>query len=186
MVQYFKNIIEGLVTPLQGMKITTSYIFKSKVTRRYPEQFDAYPTLPETERNRIEVAIDKCIGCLACVKACPSNCIKIEAVKVAPTDTDVPLDEKGKPKKQLISKFDIDFGLCCYCTLCEEACPTGAIYRTKIFDYSTYYRKDLLYHFSDMTPEQIENKKQVLAKYNAEKKAAEEAAKQAEQPSATN
>ncbi|MGI6370099.1 MAG: 4Fe-4S binding protein [Ignavibacteria bacterium] len=179
MLQYFKNIISGLVTPLQGIKITTDHICKPKVTRRYPEQFDPYPILPETERNRLDVNMTKCTGCQMCAKSCPVGCIKIETVRAVPTDTNVPLDENGKPKKLLVTQFNIDFALCCFCALCEEACPTGAIHRTPIFDYSSYSREDLIYNFSTFSPEEVEEKKELLDKFNAEKKAKEDAAKKA-------
>ena len=179
MLKYFKDVLAGFITPLQGMKITSSYILKSKVTKRYPEQYDPYPTLPESERNRIDVDMTKCLGCQMCAKNCPVGCIKIETIKAAPNDPNVPLDVNGKPKKLIVSKFDIDFALCCFCALCEDSCSTGAIHRTPVFDYCTYKRKDLLYHFSKLTPEEVEEKKALLEKYNAEQKAAEEAAAKA-------
>ncbi len=170
MLQYLKNIFLGLLTPLQGVKITSSYIFTPKVTKRYPEQFDTYPTLPDTERNRLDVSMTKCTGCQMCAKNCLANCIKIETIKATPGDTNLPLDENGKPKKLLVSKFDIDFALCSFCMICEEVCPTGAIHRTKIFDYSSYNRKDLRYHFSAMSESDIKEKTELLNKFNAEKK----------------
>lgn len=174
MLKYFKDIYQGIVTPLQGMAITSRYIFTSRVTKKYPEAYQ--PILPEAERNKLEVDMVKCTGCQICAKSCLAKCIKIETVKAVPTDTNLPTDENGKPKKLLVTKFDIDFGLCCFCALCEEACPTGAIYRTPIFDYSTYYRKELKHSFSKFTPEEVEQKKALLVQYNTEKKAADAAA----------
>jgi NADH-quinone oxidoreductase subunit I len=171
MLQYFKNIYQGLKTPLQGMFITTGAILKPRVTKKYPEDYQ--PNLPISERNRLDVNMTKCTGCGMCSKNCLSKCIKIETVKAVPTDTNVPVDENGKPKKLLVTKFDIDFALCCYCTICEEVCPTGAIHRTPIFDYSKYNRSELKYSFSAFSQQEVEEKKALLAKFNAEKKAAE-------------
>lgn len=55
---------------------------------------------------------------------------------------------------------------------------------TDVFEYSTYSRKELKYQFSDLTPEQGELKKNMLADFNAEQEkkkalAAQEAAKKA-------
>ena len=172
MLKYLKDIKQAIITPLQGMKITTRYIFTSRVTRKYPEAYT--PELPKAERNKIKADMVKCSGCQLCAKNCPTKSILIETIKAVPTDSNVPLDANGKPKKLLVTKFDIDFGTCCFCALCEENCNFGAIYRTAEFDYSTYYRKNLNYNFSEFTPEQIEEKKNMLEKYNTEQKAAKE------------
>ena len=169
MFKYFKDIYKAIITPIQGMKITSRYIFTPRITRKYPESYT--PVLPEAERNRIDVDIEKCAGCQLCSKNCLTKSINIETIKATPTDTDVPLDKNGKPKKILVTKFDIDFGTCCFCALCEESCSFNAIYRTPTFDYSDYYRKNLVYSFSQFTPEQIEAKKKILAQYQAEQKA---------------
>ena len=171
MLKYFKDIFQGIVTPFQGMAVTTPYIFTPRVTKKYPEDYQ--PNLPEAERNKLEVDMVKCSGCQLCAKSCLAKCIHIETIKAVPTDANVPTDENGKPKKTLVTKFDIDFGLCCFCALCEEACNMGAIYRTPIFDYSTHYRKELKHSFAKFSPEEVEQKKTLLAKFNAEKKAEE-------------
>jgi len=167
MLKYFKDIYQGIVTPLQGMAVTTPYIFTPRVTKKYPEDYQ--PVLPESERNKLEVDMVKCTGCQLCAKACLAKCIFIETVKAVPTDTNVPTDENGKPKKLLVTKFDIDFALCCFCALCEETCPTNAIYRTSVFDYSTHYRKELLHSFAKFTTEEVKHKKTLLTQFNAEK-----------------
>lgn len=170
MLKYFKDIYKAIITPMQGMKITTRYIFTPRVTRKYPESYT--PILPEAERNKLYVNMEKCGGCQLCAKSCPTKSIVIETVKAVPTDTNVPLDANGKPKKLLVTKFNIDFGTCCFCALCEETCNFAAIYRTPTFDYSDYYRKNLVCNFSHFTAEQIEEKKKILAQYNADQKAA--------------
>lgn len=54
----------------------------------------------------IGVDIEKCIGCGACVNACPVSLYKIVKEK---------LKVMGNPDK------------CVLCRACETACPTGAI-----------------------------------------------------------
>ena len=73
------------------------------------------------------------------------------------------------------NKFDIDFAKCCFCGLCTFPCPTECIKMTTFFEYSEYNRNNLLYSFVNLTPEEIQAKKDQLAAYEkeaAEKKAA--------------
>lgn len=48
----------------------------------------------------------KCIGCTACVRVCPVNCIS------------------GKPKERHV----LDSDICTYCGQCVSVCPVGAIF----------------------------------------------------------
>ena len=51
---------------------------------------------------------------------------------------------------------------------------------TDVFEYSVYKRDELIYHFTDMTPEMAEEKKAKYEEYQAEQaKKKEEAAKAA-------
>lgn len=61
--------------------------------------------------------------------------------------------EVYKPMKRRLTleRFDIDMALCMYCGLCTEACPTASLYMTKTYEYSTFDRKDLLFHFADLS-----------------------------------
>ncbi len=182
MAGYFQNIFSGLSTTLTGMKITLEHLFKKKVTLQYPEKWHPIHSghMPANSRNRIALDMDECDGCNACSRACPVGCIDIEIVKVAKSATDVPLIKStGKPRKTWVTKYDIDFALCCFCSLCTDACPTQAIVMTTEFEYSTYHREDLIYHFSQHSAEEVKEKKEELAKEKAEaaKAKAEAAAK---------
>ncbi|MFP4369424.1 MAG: NuoI/complex I 23 kDa subunit family protein [Candidatus Kapaibacterium sp.] len=190
-MQYFKNIFSGIYTALVGMKITLAHLFKKKVTMQYPDNYHPIKSgdMPSNSRNRIHVDMDDCNGCNSCARACPVDCISIDTVKVVPGDEPPPLKSGGK-RALWVTKYDIDFGICCFCSLCTEACPTNAIMMTREFEYSTFDRNELLYHFGEMTPEevkekeekfkkfQIEKKKQAAAKKAAEAKAAKEADKE--------
>ncbi len=182
MAGYFQHIYSGLSTTMVGMKITLEHLFKKKVTLQYPEKWHPITSghMPLNSRNRIDLDMEECDGCNACSRACPVGCIDIEIVKVAKSATDVPnIKSTGKPRKTWVTKYDIDFALCCFCSLCTDACPTEAIQMTTEFEYSTFHRDDLIYHFSPLSAEEVKEKKEMLAKEKAEaaKAKAEAAAK---------
>lgn len=186
MKRYFENIWLGVYTVLVGMVITWKHLFAKNVTNQYPDRwhpidghFDGKKSeykgdpsrgeIPQISRNRLFLDPDLCNGCNGCARACPVNCITVETVKVTPGDVVPPLKD-GSKRGLWVTKYDIDFAKCCFCGLCTEPCPTEAIYLTTEFEYSTTNRKDLLYHFSPMTPEEVKEKKDMYAKFQAEKK----------------
>ncbi|MEW6006272.1 MAG: NADH-quinone oxidoreductase subunit I [Stygiobacter sp.] len=182
MKEYLKNTWLGIYTILVGMKITFKHLFTPAVTIQYPE---VKLKLPERERNRLYVNIDDCIGCDQCSRACPVSCIDIETVKSIPGE-DLGTTSNGKKKALWVTNFTIDFAKCCYCQLCVFPCPTECIYMTDVFEFATYERKDLVYQFSNLSPEEAEQKKINFANFQAEKekqKAAAAAVPKPENPS---
>lgn len=172
---YLKNTWQGLYTVFIGMTITFKHLFKRSVTIQYP---DVKIKLPERERNRLYVNMDDCIGCLQCERACPVECIEIETVKSLPTE-DLGKTSNDKKKTLWVTKFDIDFAKCCYCQLCVFPCPTDCIYMTDVYEFSEYERKNLIYNFATLTPEEVSEKKSNFEKMQAEKEAAKAAAEKA-------
>ncbi len=172
MKQYFKNTWEALSTIFIGMKVTFKHLFVPSVTIQYP---DVRVPMPERARNRLYVNIDDCIGCDQCARACPVDCIEIETVKGVPTD-DLGITSNGKKKALWVTKFEIDIAKCCYCQLCVFPCPTECIYMTDIYEFSEYNRDDLIYQYSTLTPEEIEEKRANWAKFQEEKEKAKAAA----------
>jgi len=163
---YFRNIGKGFWTVLIGMKITMRHLFTPAVTIQYP---DARMGIPERGRNRLYVNMDDCIGCDQCEMACPVNCITIETAKSLPTE-DLGLTSTGQKKRLWVTKFDIDFGKCCYCGLCVPPCPTECIYMTSVYEFSAYDRSELVYNFTTLTPE--ESAAKVKQAQEAEREAA--------------
>lgn len=199
MSEYFKNVFAGYKTVFQGMNLTLKHLFSPNVTVQYPNvdpftEKAAVDKIPDGARNRLHLDPKVCNGCTSCARACPVGIIKIETTRVLPTDPDDPKMADGSKRRLWLTKYDIDFGKCCFCGLCTYACPTGALIQTKEFRYCTYDKKDLLYHFSEMTPEQVAAKKKLLAddlkakaaKAAADKAAADKAAQANEKPADTN
>ena len=171
MLTYFRDIWDGVVTVLIGMKVTWRHLFTPAVTIQYP---DVKLKLPERARNRLYVNMDDCIGCDQCAMACPVDCITIETVKSTP-DVDLGLTSVGTKKRLYVPLFDIDIAKCCYCGLCVYPCPTECIKMTDVYEFSEFERENLIYRFATMTPVETEAAKSRLALYDRE-----QAAKKAE------
>jgi formate hydrogenlyase subunit 6/NADH:ubiquinone oxidoreductase subunit I len=145
---YFANIWNAFWTPLVGMALTWRHLFMPSVTVQYP---DERWELPPNSRMQLFVNMDDCIGCAQCERACPVQCISIETVKALPED--VQETSTGHKIRLHTTKFDIDMAKCCYCNLCTIPCPTECIYMTPSFEDSTPDRFDLIYHFSQISPQ---------------------------------
>ena len=73
---------------------------------------------------------------------------------------------------------------CCYCGLCTAVCPTDCLTMTKGYDFAEADIKNMVYHYTDLTPEQALEKQKLYEKQQEEMalaKAAALAAKQAAQ-----
>ena len=92
-----------------------------RVTLPYPFQ----PAPPaDGFRGRLELDISKCIGCGACINACPPRLIRM-------------MDQDSR------RTIEFALGRCTYCARCAEVCPERAISMTKEFELSTEDKKDL-------------------------------------------
>lgn len=138
---------------------------------RYPQQ--TVP-VPEIGRYRLHNEMADCIVCDLCAKICPVQCITIEAVK---TTEDIGLTSDGTRKRLLAPVFDIDLAKCCYCGLCTTVCPTDCLTMTKVHDFATVDIKEMIHHFSDLTPEQAETARSKAAEAEAARAAAKAARK---------
>jgi len=134
---YFRNIRDTVTTICEGMSVTFSHLVRKPYTVQYPDRMPTrvQDTLPFRYRGRLTVEVGICTGCLACQRACPIECIAIDAAK------------DPKTKGITVSRFDIDLAKCMYCGLCSEPCPTGAIHHTTEFEGANYEIEDLVGHF---------------------------------------
>jgi formate hydrogenlyase subunit 6/NADH:ubiquinone oxidoreductase subunit I len=188
---YFKDIRAGIKTTLKGLSLTLRHI-RNATKRRTPEgvasenYFDLqnglvtlqYPheqlPIPDNGRYRLRNEIDDCIVCDKCAKVCPVDCITIDAIKAT---EEVGRASDGSPIRLYAAKFDIDMAKCCYCGLCTVVCPTECLTMDKKFDYSEFELGALTYHFSELTPEQADEKRSLYEQFLQEKEAAKIAAK---------
>ena len=124
---YWSRIKHAIVSIMEGMSVTLGYLIQRPITVQYPDRTPkpVKEMLPERYRGILDLNMNICTACLACERACPIGCIKIEVIKDKET------------KKRYVTRFDIDIAKCMYCGLCVDPCPGGAIHHTKEFEGST-------------------------------------------------
>jgi len=135
--RYFQHIKEAVTTIFEGMRVTCSHLVRKPYTIQYPDRVPVriQDTLPFRYRGILEVDLEICTGCLACERACPIDCIVIEA----------PKDQKTK--EMILKRFDIDIAKCMYCGLCSEVCPTGSIHHTTEFEGADFSLESMIRRF---------------------------------------
>jgi NADH-quinone oxidoreductase subunit I len=171
--KYFLDLYKGVATAIIGMRVTSREAFKKPITLEYP---DVRWQVPERYRGILHNRQEDCIGCLACARACPVNCIHIQIVKRDKEEYGVTSD--GTKITQWIPQFDIDMALCMVCGLCTEPCPTECLTMTKEYELAVQDKKDMYLEFA------LERDKEIAARKQAEKAAAAAAAAQAPAPAA--
>ena len=183
-----KTTIQGFWTALKGMLLTVRHLFavgapQRELDIRKENYFDQqngittvqYPKekmpIPEVGRYQLEVEIDDCIVCDLCAKACPVDCIDIQAIK---SPTAIGKTSDGSVKRLYPAQFDIDMAKCMYCGLCTVVCPTECITMTDKYDRSTAKLTDLIYGFSEMSEQEVNQRKTEWTRFQAEKEAAKQ------------
>ena len=192
---YNNSFFSVVAALLKGMKLTLQHFFRAGqrrpatyvdhpdyfrqpdglVTLKYP--YESIP-VPDVGRYRLHNEIDDCIVCDLCAKICPVNCIEIDAIKAT---EDIGITSDGTKKRLYAATFNIDLAKCCYCGLCTAVCPTDCLTMTKVYDFPEVDIKNMIYHFTDLSPEQAEEKRQLLARQQAEMAEAKAAAMRARQ-----
>ncbi|MDG4813179.1 NADH-quinone oxidoreductase subunit NuoI [Hydrogenovibrio sp. 3SP14C1] len=162
MIAFIKHQVKtfGLIELFKGLAVTGKYLFKKKITVRYPEE--KTPLSPRFRGHhalrRYENGEERCIACKLCEAVCPANAITIES-------------EEREDGTRRTTQYDIDMFKCIYCGFCEEACPVDAVVETRVFEYEFHERgahiltKDQLLAFGDKHESQIAADRAADAKY---------------------
>lgn len=160
------SLLERVYYPeiVKGLWITSRHFFKNlalhslhalglarghaaMVTIEYPDVRRPSPAASRT-RHRLTRRADgtpKCVACMMCATACPSDCIYI----VAGEHPD-PAIEKYPVR------FDIDMSKCVFCGFCVEACPKDAIRMdTGIVELAWHDRRALIFDINYLMREDV-------------------------------
>jgi NADPH-dependent glutamate synthase beta subunit-like oxidoreductase len=76
----------------------------------------------------LRCASEVCVGCTFCARTCPDYAIRVERI--------------DDPGTRVVTRYDLDLSKCCFCGLCAEQCPTGALRHTGQYELS-FYTRDL-------------------------------------------
>ena len=135
MFRSIRDFFGMIRTTLIGMGITIRNMFMPAITIQYPdEQLDVplgyrgIPVLLSDEEGNL-----KCVSCELCAKACPVNCIEIQAHR------------DNKTRKKVLDVYNLDSTWCMYCGLCVEACPFDALAMSDQFELASYDLPSLVY-----------------------------------------
>ncbi|MDZ4654673.1 MAG: FAD-dependent oxidoreductase [Coriobacteriia bacterium] len=77
-----------------------------------------------------------CVGCTFCARTCPDYAITVERT-----------DEPGA---RCLTTYELDLTKCCFCGLCAEQCPTGALQHTGQYELSFYHRELMIFDKGEM------------------------------------
>ncbi len=128
---------------LVGLGITGKYFLSKDVTVYYPRRTVAPESLLSF-RGPIELvglddkpATPRCISCMMCVQACPSNCIAVtKSPPPKPTEEERKAMAEAEARGEKVKKpaapknpaaWTYDYTLCSLCGTCVETCPVDSI-----------------------------------------------------------
>ena len=132
MFQKIKFFYLSIISILIGMRVTFKNLFAPAVTLNYPLKKQP---MKKKFRGMVDLIPKDCVICYQCIKICPVAALDLRHKQEATPD--------GK-KKNEITKFTYNAELCCFCGLCEEVCPTDAIYLNQMYEVSTYDHDKIL------------------------------------------
>jgi NADH-quinone oxidoreductase subunit I len=150
---YIFNVVNTLKTTLVGMRITGKYLLRKPITVQYP---DERMQIPDRYRGIHYLEQEKCIDCLICARACPIDCIEMEAVR------------HGKELEWI--SFTLDYQKCMFCELCVYPCPKDCIHMGTEYAFVSTDRSDFkhdLLSYQGMAPDARERMREAEAKKKA-------------------
>lgn len=123
--------------PIAMLPELIRHLFKKPATVKYPfEKLE----LPPDHRCKLAIGADRCIGCMLCVRDCPTNCLAVTKVFDSPN---------AKERKYKI-KWEMD--RCIFCAQCVEVCPTDAILLSKDFELAQTEKEQLTFEYEPTIP----------------------------------
>jgi NADH-quinone oxidoreductase subunit I len=134
------NSFRGAYEIVKSLGITMKNLIKGPLTWEYPEQpVPVYPRFrARHELRRYENGLERCIGCMLCEAACPTNAIHVEA---AENDPEHPVS----PGERYAKVWEVNLLRCIYCGDCETACPVEAVVLGHEFETASYTREGFLW-----------------------------------------
>jgi len=154
---YIRNIVHSVKSTLIGMSITGKYLLQKPITVQYP---DERLPIPNRYRGIHYLEQEKCIDCLACARACPIDCIEMDAVR------------HGKELEWV--SFTLDYQKCMFCELCVYPCPKDCIHMGTEFAFVSEDRSEFVHDLLSYKGMAREAKTRMI-EAEAKKKAKEEA-----------
>ena len=97
-------------------------LFRKPVTVRYITKPGEMVPVPERYRGKIVYDREACIGCLLCIRTCPSGVITATEEK----------------------KVTFNIARCIFCGQCAEICPKNAIKLGSDFEITTNEKEELI------------------------------------------
>ncbi|HBF23108.1 MAG TPA: NADH-quinone oxidoreductase subunit I [Planctomycetes bacterium] len=125
--RWWRNLSDGVISTARGMRITLRTFLRKPVTVQYP---DEKPDLGGRYRGIHYLEQDLCIYCDACAKACPVDCIEMDATR------------HGKELEW--HAFTLDYNRCMLCELCVYPCPKDCIHQGEEYALVTEDREDMV------------------------------------------
>ena len=97
-------------------------LFRKPVTVQYLTKAGEMVPVPERYRGKIVYDKEACIGCLLCIRTCPSGTITATEEK----------------------KVTFNIARCIFCGQCAEICPTDAIKLGSNFEMIVHEKENLI------------------------------------------
>lgn len=94
------------------------------------QAFPAGP--PARSRGVIALLEENCTVCMICARECPDWCISILGHQEGEP---APGPGRRPRTRNVLDRFEIDYGLCMYCGICVETCPFDALFWAPDYDY---------------------------------------------------
>jgi NADPH-dependent glutamate synthase beta subunit-like oxidoreductase len=134
--KYQKAVVEGVESNRRRAKMPMAKgEERVKDFRTVELGFTHLEGLAEAARC-LRCASGVCVGCTFCARTCPDYAIRVERV--------------DDPDGRCVTRYDLDVSKCCFCGLCAEQCPTGALRHTGQYELSFYSREFTLFDKDEM------------------------------------